>query len=183
MKTLSLQSGLEALSSIRERFRKQIETEYESKAKDCVNCEVQGICCTDDHFVNVRITRLEAEAIYREVNELTPGLIEDVKGRTEGVLRESCPDEPQEEVAFYACPLFESGVGCLVHATAKPLPCIHQACYEVKEDLPPDTLLESAETRTTRLNQRVFGNSWGLESIPEAIGRRFLTKLKPDQFK
>jgi hypothetical protein len=61
----------------------------------------------------------------------------------------------------YACPLFEKGTGCLVHHTGKPLPCIQHACYENREDLPPNGLLVEQEVRVEDLNARVYGRaSW-----------------------
>ena len=39
----------------------------------------------------------------------------------------------------------------LVHAEAKPLPCIHHACYENEKDLPPDELLAEHEGLVNRI--------------------------------
>ncbi|NJM52523.1 MAG: hypothetical protein HC846_03460 [Blastocatellia bacterium] len=43
---------------------------YEHKAKDCLTCETKGACCLDAHFVNVNITRLEAVAMRKVLDEL-----------------------------------------------------------------------------------------------------------------
>ena len=56
----------------------------------------------------------------------------------------------------YACPLFEKGTGCLVHHEGKPLPCIQHACYDNKEDLPPDEILAEHEGLVERLNRRTY---------------------------
>jgi hypothetical protein len=69
----------------------------------------------------------------------------------------------------YACPLYDPSAGCLVHDSAKPLPCIHHACYERREDLPPDGLLDDAELAVERLNRKVFGKSTALLPLPIAI--------------
>ena len=132
MKTLSEESGLRILEEFRESFRSAIEKGYEHSAKDCVTCDVQGECCTDAHFVNVRISRLDAVAIEKEIESLDKNLRARVLKRV-SVTRIA-------ESGTYSCPLFEKGVGCLVHENAKPLPCINHACYERPEDLPPSSL-------------------------------------------
>ena len=77
--------------------------------------------------------------------------------------------KPAIETATYACPLFEKGTGCLVHETAKPLPCIAHACYESQTDLPPDELLDAAELAIHSLNIRTYGKADPLVPIPLAI--------------
>ena len=69
----------------------------------------------------------------------------------------------------YACPLFEKGVGCLVHNSAKPLPCIAHACYEREADLPPDELLTEREIKIAELNRKVYGRAEPPVPIPVAI--------------
>ena len=150
MKRLSESSAIERLADIREGFRREIATRFEHRAKPCATCEAPGSCCLDEHFVNVRISRLEAAAIRSAVSELSVEVRSQVVRRLERI-------EPDSE--FYACPLYQAGVGCLVHRTAKPLPCIAHACYERKEDLPPDELLSTREIEIDDLNQRVYGRS------------------------
>ena len=58
----------------------------------------------------------------------------------------------------FSCPLFEKEVGCLIHPV-KPVPCIQHACYERREDLPPDKLQEETEAKIDRLNQQTFGQA------------------------
>ncbi|HUF04615.1 MAG TPA: hypothetical protein VMM38_10630 [Aridibacter sp.] len=136
------------------------------RAKDCGTCEVQGICCTDEHFVNVRVTLLEAEAIGRAIGDLPREIRVRVLARTYAAAKEF-----DDARGCYSCPLFEPEAGCLVHVTTKPLPCIHHACYERPENLPPDSLLKEAEREIVRLNSRTYGNGWSSEAIPVAILR------------
>jgi hypothetical protein len=59
----------------------------------------------------------------------------------------------------FACPLFEKNIGCLVHSNAKPAPCISHACYERREDLPPEIFQEQAENQIEKLNKKTYGNA------------------------
>ena len=164
MKTVSEKRGIEVLSVYREDFRNEIQTRFEPRAKSCETCEVKGSCCTDEHFVNVHITRLEGVAIRQAVRDLPRNIRERVRVRNQEVLERLGAKGSRET---YSCPLFEPGAGCLVHHTAKPLACINHACYESKEDLPPDELLEVAENKIGRLNERVYRSSWEWRPIPE----------------
>jgi hypothetical protein len=56
-----------------------------------------------------------------------------------------------------------------VHDAAKPLPCIAHACYERREDLPPDELLTEREIRIAELNRRVYGRTEAPLPIPLVI--------------
>jgi hypothetical protein len=66
----------------------------------------------------------------------------------------------------FACPLYEPSVGCLVHARAKPAPCIQHACYENWEDLPPASLQSRAEHRVEQLNAQIYGSAWAWLPLP-----------------
>ncbi|HEX6278536.1 MAG TPA: hypothetical protein VFZ49_00855 [Pyrinomonadaceae bacterium] len=160
MKPLSESRAIGLLSKIREDFRREIVDGFENRAKPCSSCETPGVCCLDEHFVNVRVSRLEGAAIRQAVE----GLDAETRGAIGERLRGISVD-----AEFYACPLFQPGVGCLVHDTAKPLPCIAHACYEKKEDLPPDELLASREEAIDRLNKRVYGISRPLVPIHTAL--------------
>lgn len=165
MKTLPRSVAFRQLSRIRERLRSVVSRDYEPLAKDCGTCQTRE-CCTDQHFVNVRVTRLEAEAIRRAIAELP------TETRVRALERNATAVQRLDESrGFFSCPLFEPTVGCLVHETAKPLPCVHHACYERPDDLPPDELLDRSELEVARLNSRTFGNSWSLDPIPMAIER------------
>lgn len=164
MKILAETKALFRLTEIRNEFRELIGREYEHRAKSCASCETPGACCLDAHFVNVRITRLEATAIRNALLRLPDEMRERVFARNEKVA-EGMNARSTEK---YSCPLFEKGIGCLVHHTAKPLPCIAHACYERKEFLPPDDLLVERETEIEKLNRRVFRSTTFIP-IPLAI--------------
>ena len=123
----------------------------------------------DEHFVNVRVTRLEARAIEMRLVGLPSELREKISLRAEEQIERHRLDETTDPAKTYACPLFEKGVGCLVHDTAKPLPCIAHACYERKEDLPPDEMLTEREIEISELNRRIYGRADAPLPIPVAI--------------
>lgn len=172
MKLISETTGLSQLASIRRKFADHILQSYEHKAKPCSACETPGACCLDEHFVNVRVTRLEARAISKRIEELPLELRESVLTRASRTIDRYGLNNAGEELRTYACPLFEKGIGCLVHDTAKPLPCIAHACYERKEYLPPDELLIEREMQIAELNRRVYGKAEPPLPIPVAIVRR-----------
>lgn len=173
MRSISRQRAIEKLAAIRSDFRSEIAAKYEHRAKSCLSCETPGACCLDAHFVNVRITRLEAEAIARALDELPADIHEAVRKRTADCIRIYKLDEVLEsETATYACPLFERGIGCLVHETAKPLPCIAHACYDSQDDLPPDDLLDDAESAIYDLNVRTYHQFHQPSPIPLAISTK-----------
>jgi len=172
MKTLSESAGLERLGEIRERFRRQVSDGYEHNALPCSECSTPGACCLDAHFVNVRISRLEAVAIKRKLQSLSAEKYAAVVERIADVIRDFRLDAgPDADQKTYACPLYERRSGCLVHDGGKPLPCIHHACYESENDLPPNELLSNAELAVERLNRRVYGRSLPLLPLPVAIKR------------
>jgi hypothetical protein len=172
MKALSESAGLEKLSEIRERFRRRISDGYEHNAVSCFKCSTPGACCLDAHFVNVRISRLEAVAINQKLKSLGADKYAAIVERINDVITTFRLDGGSDAgQKTYACPLYESGSGCLVHDAGKPLPCIHHACYESPDDLPPDELLGDAELAVERLNRRVYGRSVPLLPLPVAIKR------------
>src|SRR5215208_6431629 len=65
--------ALAQLQRLKTSYQIHIRRTYEPEAEDCRTCPTRGVCCTDAHFVNVHITRLEAVAI-RETLERTPRL-------------------------------------------------------------------------------------------------------------
>jgi hypothetical protein len=167
MKPFSESNALLKLDTIRTAFRHQIKEGFEHRANSCLACETPGACCLDEHFVNVRITRLEAVAIGKALVELPAERRENVYSRISKTAEKYCLDDDVSSQT-YACPLFEKGTGCLVHETAKPLPCIAHACYDRKEDLPPDELLAEREVEIEKLNRRIYGMTTFLP-IPLAI--------------
>lgn len=168
---ISETQGIEMLATLRDDFARVIREGYEHAAQACSKCQTPGACCLDEHFVNVRITRLDAAAIKQRLGELPKDLQKKVDERSEAVIEKYGLEWPDEYGSrTYACPLFEKGIGCLVHDHAKPLPCIAHACYDRKEDLPPDELLDEREMQIGKLNQKVYGESL-LVPIPVAIRR------------
>ena len=168
MKLISETSGLKVLAEVRSRFDLEIRESYEHRARPCSACETPGACCLDEHFVNVRVTRLEAKAIRNRFDELSEELRRKVMMRAEHAVERYGLREVGE-LKTYACPLFEKGVGCLVHDSAKPLSCIAHACYERREDLPPDEMLSEREEQIAELNRRVYGKAEPPLPIPVAI--------------
>ena len=170
MKTLNQNKGLVELANLRENFRNRIESDFEPAAKDCLTCDVKGSCCTDAHFVNVHISRLEAVAIGEAIAGLDQRLRMRVLTRnSESLAAMNRQSDSKTFEKSYSCPLFEKGIGCLVHQTAKPFPCINHACYENESDLPPSELLVAAEKKISRLNERVYRKNWNWLPIPEWI--------------
>ena len=175
MRYISESKAIARLELIRRDFARAIADRFEHKAKPCSQCETPGACCLDEHFVNVRISRLEAVAIKRALSELPENARAVVANRTNTSIEKYSLHGTDEK---YACPLYEKGMGCLVHHTAKPLPCIAHACYERKEDLPPDELLATREMQIAELNRRVYGRTEAPLPIPIAIG--ITTDPKPN---
>jgi hypothetical protein len=172
MKILSEKQALQKLGAIREKFAASVQADYEHRAKSCLDCETPGACCLDEHFVNVRISRLEALAIRRVLDELPQGMRDRVDERIFAAVKKiAASHEGSAPAQTYACPLFEKGFGCMVHSTAKPLPCIHHACYENAADLPPDELLSLAEIEVDRLNHRTYLKTQPLLPLPVSIMR------------
>jgi hypothetical protein len=163
------------LEEIKSEYRSVIQNDYESKAKNCLTCEVQGSCCTDAHFVNVHITRLEAVAVRETLRDLDEEKQREIFERAEETVKKYDLENSADSFKqTFSCPLFEKGTGCLVHKTAKPVPCIQHACYENGNDLPPDELQAANENLIERLNAKTYGrnSSW----LPLPV---WLEKLNP----
>src|SRR3954469_4261887 len=73
MRKLSEAEALARLRRSKAGFQTHVKLNFEHRARDCRACPTPGVCCTDAHFVNVHITRLEAVAV-RETLERTPRL-------------------------------------------------------------------------------------------------------------
>lgn len=172
MKPVSETRALDGLFKIKADLRSEISG-YESRAKSCETCETPGVCCLDAHFVNVHISRLEAVAVSNALAALPATLQRKVELRIGAAIENyGLSSEGDTFAQKFACPLFEKGIGCLVHATAKPAACIVHACYENADDLPPDELLSAAENRIDALNTRVYGKPQTWLPLPVAIQRR-----------
>lgn len=170
MKKLSEKRALEKLQNLKTSYQEFIRTNFEYRAKNCATCETRGSCCLDAHFVNVHITRLEAAAIWKVLDGFSPERRRDVFKRIEAAIKKyGLSTEGDTFGKTYACPLFEKGTGCLVHREGKPLPCIQHACYERREDLPPDELLAEQEERVDVLNRRTYSEPATPLRLPVAL--------------
>lgn len=156
MKAISEKTALERLARLRASFAETVRS-YEQKARACSTCLTPGVCCVDAHFVNVRISRLEARAIAASIEELDPEAAEKVWDRVERTVTDFGLDLAAGGSKTFACPLFEKGTGCLVHHTAKPVPCVLHACYNDAADLPPQELQDEQEAKIARLNKQTYG--------------------------
>ena len=170
MRKLTEADAVARLKRGKVRFQTHIKLNYEHRALSCRACPTPGVCCTDAHFVNVHITRLEAVAI-RETLARTPRLSEDerravyVRAR-EAVGRYGLVSSGDTFAQTYSCPLFMKGAGCLVHQRAKPAPCVQHACYETWADVPPLDAQWREEGRIERLNTEVYGTAWEWLPLP-----------------
>ena len=172
MKNLTEAAALARLQREKAAYRSHIKINYEAAARPCSVCPTPGVCCTDAHFVNVHITRLEAVAI-RETLARTPRL-DDTERRAVyrrarlAVERYNLPASVAGDTyaQTYSCPLFAPNVGCLVHARAKPAPCIQHACYENWEEMPPVRLQWRTERRVESLNEKTYGAAWAWLPTP-----------------
>ena len=170
MRKLSEAQALARLQREKTAFQSHVVKAYEHAARDCRTCPTAGVCCTDAHFVNVHVTRLEAVAI-RETLRRTPRLGEDGRRRVyararEAVARYSLRASGDTFAQTFSCPLFEPGVGCLVHRRAKPAPCIQHACYDRWEDVPPVESQWRTERRVEQLNVEAYGAAWAWLPLP-----------------
>ena len=173
IKLLSEQKALDRLKKLKSDFKSEISLGYEHRAKNCLTCETQGACCLDAHFVNVHISRLEAIAVRQVLAKLPEPKQMEINARiykTINKYRLSADGDTYAQT--YACPLFEKGIGCLVHTDGKPAPCITHACYENAADLPPDDLLTEQENRIDALNEQTYGRPQTWLPLPLALSRR-----------
>lgn len=175
MKFLGETEALNQLQKIKKDYQNLIQTTYEPHAKNCLTCEIKGACCRDAHFVNVHITRLEAVAAREVLRKLPPEKQWEIYRRAAETVEKYHLENSRDTFAqTFACPLFETGVGCLIHREAKPAPCIQHACYENKEDLPPDALQTENENSVEDLNRKTYGKNWAWLPLPV-----WLAKINP----
>ena len=168
VRIMNEEEALIELNRIKSSYQKFIKDNFEFAAQDCRTCPTFGACCTDAHFVNVHITRLEAVAIRETLeNKLTESERQKAYKRAkETIEKYDLKVQGDTFSQTFACPLFEPKIGCLVHGEAKPVPCIQHACYERPEDLPPQCLQERTEARVEKLNQEVYGEDWRWLPLP-----------------
>ena len=170
MKELTEAAALARLQREKRAYQSHIKLVYEPAARSCRTCPTPGVCCTDAHFVNVHITRLEAVAI-RDTLARTPRLTETdrraVYQRARAAVEHYNLHTGGDTYAqTFSCPLFAPGTGCLVHARAKPAPCIQHACYDNWTDVPPASLEWRNERRIEQLNEQAYGTAWAWLPLP-----------------
>lgn len=169
MERMTEEAGLVELRREKSRFRNHIKLVYEPAAQDCGTCPTAGVCCTDAHFVNVHISRLEAVAIQGALGNVKLSETDRQSIYANAVEISERFTRSRNDDTFtrtYSCPLFMPGTGCLVHHGTKPAPCIHHACYENADDLPPESLLGRTELAIEQLNQAVYGEDCDWRPIP-----------------
>src|ERR1043165_8906290 len=106
----SEREALAQLQRVKSAYQSFIKLNYEDAAEDCRTCPTRGVCCTDAHFVNVHVTRLEAVAI-RETIRRTPRLTDEERRAVyrrarETVERYGLSAAGFSEAQTFACPLF-----------------------------------------------------------------------------
>lgn len=180
MRALTEAKGLARLQRSKAAFQTHVKLNFEHRARDCRACPTPGVCCTDAHFVNVHITRLEAVAV-RETLARTPRLSDaerrDVYARARAAVeRYELSAMGDNFMQTYSCPLFVAGAGCLVHRRAKPAACIQHACYDDWADVPPADLQWREERRVEQLNREVYGAAWAWLPLPV-----WLTLVDPER--
>ena len=170
MKRLSESEALARLRREKAEYQSHVKVNYEHAARSCRQCPTPGACCTDAHFVNVHITRLEAVAV-RDTVFRTPRLTGEERRAVfararAAVSRYNLRAAGDTYAQTFACPLFLPGTGCLVHARSKPAPCVQHACYDNWEDVPPASLQWRTESRVERLNEQAYGAAWAWLPLP-----------------
>ncbi|OYT72493.1 MAG: hypothetical protein CFK52_04625 [Chloracidobacterium sp. CP2_5A] len=157
--TLEKATALARLRRLKQRFARYIGRAYGHLAADCAGCPTP--CCADAQFVNVNIARLEAEAMLatlRQSAKRGPEKAREVIARARvAVARYGLTETGDAFEKTYACPLFERGVGCLVHWKAKPAACIQHGCYERWEDLPETGTQRAVERQVAALDEAAYG--------------------------
>src|ERR1051325_833156 len=179
MRRLSEREALARLQRSKAAFQTHVKLNFERRAQDCRACPTPGACCTDAHFVNVHVTRLEAVAV-RETIARTPRLNDEERRAVyerarEAVWRYGLTPSGDTFAQTYSCPLFVKETGCLVHRRAKPAPCIQHACYDDWADVPPPAAQWREERRVEQLNAEVYGAAWAWLPLPV-----WLTLVDPD---
>jgi hypothetical protein len=172
MKLIAKKKAIARLRSDLAALADEVRTGYEHAAKDCAECDVKGSCCADAHFVNVRITPLEAAAIRGFIDRLSPEMRERFDRKIADTVSRYGLDRESPSASAYPCPLLDDDNRCIVHGVAKPVPCILHACYDRKEDMPPDDLQAAMETSIARFNLLTYGKPPVVRPLPVAIMRR-----------
>ncbi len=171
MRPISEKQALARLDELTLSVGDRVQRGYEHRAKSCITCKTPGACCLDAHFVNVRISRLEAVRIRVTLGGLDEAVLDRVYDRIDDAIETYALDAGNDHDQKFACPLFERGVGCLVHDGGKPVPCIMHACYEDASHLPPSDIQDVAEAAIDRLNTATYRQPQPPLPLPIAIRR------------
>lgn len=166
MRFLTEKNALLKLEKLSRDHTEVVRREFEFKAKQCAVCKTPGVCCVDEHFVNVQISKLEALHINNEINKLPLLMRATVKERINNAA-EQLRSDPDHET--FSCPLYQTNVGCLVHNAVKPVPCVQHACYDDQKDLPPDELQFEQEIKIAKLNKMTYGREITSLPLPLAL--------------
>lgn len=112
MKKLSETNALRNLQKLKNDYREFIRDNYEHQAADCQTCPTKGACCLDAHFVNVRISKLEAVAISKNLKELNVEKQKEIRRRiAQTVDKYDLKSGGDTFDKTFACPLFEKDAG------------------------------------------------------------------------
>lgn len=172
---MSRREALVRLRRMKQAFSRYIGRDYGHLAADCAACPTP--CCADAQFVNINITRIEAEAMIETLRESPrrgEAKLREVVARAETAIQTYGLSEEGDTFAkTYACPLYEKGVGCLVHWKAKPAPCIQHGCYEHWEDLPETGTMQRVEARVEQIDAAVHGRAPRWMTIPVWLTKVF----------
>ncbi|HZS47555.1 MAG TPA: hypothetical protein VFC63_20960 [Blastocatellia bacterium] len=182
MRKINESEALARLKRIKDNFRAYIGR-HSQNAIDCSTCSMP--CCQDSKFVNVNITRLEATAILRTLQQ-SPRISKQkfyqiITKAEQTVVRHRLDAVGDTFKQTYSCPLFEKGVGCLVHYKAKPAPCIQFGCYEDWQDIPDMTEFHRVQRRVERLHEAI-GEEPIYQTIPvwlKKLAHKF-SKTEPE---
>ena len=170
MRPISKSTALVRLTRINRELVARVRSDYEHRALQCGVCPTPGACCRDSGFVNVRISRLEAEQIASALEALPEQLRRRVGQRVDAAIeRHELSSERDAFTQRFSCPLYEHGLGCLVHYASKPVPCIVHACYADPSHFPPDEIRDAAEMSIDRLNRQVYSDSAAPMPLPLAL--------------
>lgn len=143
------------LRRLKQRFARYIGKTYGHLAADCAVCPTP--CCADAQFVNVHIVRLEAEAMLETLRRSPkhgPDKVREVLARAHAaVVRYGLTETGDTFAQTYACPLFEPGVGCLVHWKASRRPAFSTAVTSDGKTCPKLVRSAQSSDRSRRLTK------------------------------
>ncbi len=144
------------------------------EVRSCAGCDAR--CCRAG-LNSMKVTRLEAEALARRLEQadLVPLLPEILARSRAEVAKRRLAEDPD---ATYDCPLLTADGRCLVHGPAQPAGCLSfRPVADGGCDHDRD-LFARQEPAMARADRIAFGRVHPVESIPEALLRRFCPTSK-----